>query len=444
MATETFSTQQHALQQRAISYREAESRDVIGFGLWAILVILLPIQRPLLPLNMEWSDGFMMLLSAYGFVMAWRDRQRLVFPLMVPFWLVMIASLIAMLTGFGDAETMRSGIVAMLQEIYLYVTFLLLVNHLIAVSYPFRDRVFKIWTVVAALVAVTAVLGMFRLGPAMFWAKPASEIRPHDSDEITRAVATFANANAAAVYLSVSVFVALITSWPMTARVIFAAWIFVGMYATGSNGAMFSTLLGLTVLMSFNSLIVRSGKDKLAIAGIAIVTVSVVLLLGLGWLMSPMSSPNLTLDTRDMSLSGNLMRLSTSVERRVALINWAWPHYLQHPLGTGPNSFWKLMTSLHNDYIAFLFERGPLGLIAWLWLVGGTLVAAFRAAQRALEAQHRWQVLALGTGFLAVSINAFTHEVSHMRQVWLLMAFLFASVHIIQRYVDERLQRSHV
>jgi O-antigen ligase len=84
---------------------------------------------------------------------------------------------------------------------------------------------------------------------------------------------------------------------------------------------------------------------------------------------------------------------------------------------------------MHNDYLAFLFERGPIGAIGWLWMVAATLLAPLRAACQCTHSQQRWQVLALGAGFLGCAMNAFTHEVSHFRQVWVLMAFLFAAVH---------------
>jgi O-antigen ligase len=84
---------------------------------------------------------------------------------------------------------------------------------------------------------------------------------------------------------------------------------------------------------------------------------------------------------------------------------------------------------LHNDYAAFLFERGPLGAIGWVWIVGAVVLAPVRAAYQSPDRYRRWRLLALGVGFLSCAVNAFAHEISHFRQVWVLMAFVFATVY---------------
>jgi O-antigen ligase len=115
-------------------------------------------------------------------------------------------------------------------------------------------------------------------------------------------------------------------------------------------------------------------------------------------------------------------RLPSSVMSRVHLVQNGWELYQRFPLGIGPGT-----CDLHNDYIAFLFERGPLGLIGWLWLVASGLLGSWRTARAQEDLFSRWQVLTFGAAFLSIMVNSLSHEVFHFRQVWMLMAFLFAS-----------------
>jgi hypothetical protein len=62
-----------------------------------------------------------------------------------------------------------------------------------------------------------------------------------------------------------------------------------------------------------------------------------------------------------------------------------------------------------------------------LWLVATGFLTCWRTARAQQELFYRWQVLAFGAAFLAMMVNSLSHEVFHFRQVWMLMAFLFAS-----------------
>jgi hypothetical protein len=196
------------------------------------------------------------------------------------------------------------------------------------------------------------------------------------------------------------------------------------MFGTGSNGALMSTLGSLVILVVVHSMV---GKRRDIMLWGAIINMGVgAVAAGLFMLgLSPALLPGFGFE-RGQALFLTLGRVSTSLSRRLDLIAWAWEFYIRHPWGTGPNSFHSLWVSLHNDYLAFLFERGPIGVIGWLWMVGATLLTPLRAANQLVNGHQRWQVLALGAGFLACAVNALSHEISHTRQVWMLMVFLFA------------------
>ncbi len=393
----------------------SESRDQIGFWLSVLLLCLLPIEHWRFPFNLKPADLALVLLTLYGLLKAWRTHQRLDFPLLLPMWVILFSSLLATLVGFGSPES----IIAIVQEIYLFSWFIVLTNILKTVPSSDTDRLMKIWSVIACLESVTTVMGMLRIGPSIFYRSSYEQV----DMEIVRATGTYDNSNAAAMYLSVSFFILLATSWPTWLRSVLGVWLFVGMLGTGSNGALLSTLGSLVVLAGVHA-IIRNRQDArlwAAVIGIGVGMVAVVLFtLGL----STSLPSGFGLDTRDPLLFQTLGRLSHSVTSRLDILAWAWKTYSRHPWGTGPNSF---ASGLHNDYAAFWFERGPLGIIGWLWLIAATLLRPLQVANQLANKHRRWQVLVLGAGFLACAVNAFSHEISHMRQVWMLMALLFAS-----------------
>jgi hypothetical protein len=377
-------------------------------------------ERFLLPAGLKVADAALVLLTLYGLGRAWRTRQRLVFPLLVPMWLILVASLCATLVGMAPLESFM----AIVQEIYLFTWFIVLANTLGIVSVSERDRLMKIWSVVALAEATTTMMGMLRIGPSMFYTLPFGEMTI--STTFSRGIGTYANANAAAIYLSVSFFVLLATSWPIWIRCVLGLWIFGGMFATGSIGGLLSTLIGLGVLVMVLSIIQNRRTVILwgAILGMGVGLIAVILPL-----MSLLSSllSNVVPGTSDHLLALTVGRSSRSLAGRLEILGYGWQFYRLHPLGTGPNVYFSLRGSLHNDYTAFLFERGPLGLVGWLWLVGAALLVPLQIARQLMDRHQRWQVLALDAGLLACFINAFSHEVSHMRQVWVLMVFLFAA-----------------
>jgi len=392
----------------------SESRDQIGFWLLVLLLCLLPIEHWRFPLNLKPADLALMLLTLYGLLKAWQTHQRLDFPLLLPMWLILFSSLIATLVGLANPES----IIAMTQEIYLFSWFIVLTNVLKTLPLSDLDRLMKIWSVIACLESVTTVMGMLRIGPSMFYRSSYEQV----TMEFIRATGTYDNSNSVAVYISISFFILLATSWPVWLRSVLGVWLFVGMFGTGSNGALLSTFGSLAVLVGVRSIVENRQDIKLLIAVIGMgagIVAAVLFILGLSSsLLSELGS-----GTGEPLLFQTLGRLSHSAISRFDIFRWAWKTYRRHPWGTGPNSF---SSGLHSDYVAFLFERGPLGIIAWLWMIGATLLRSLQAANQLIDKYQRWQVLLFGAGFLGCAVNAFSHEVSHMRQVWMLMAFLFA------------------
>jgi hypothetical protein len=104
-------------------------------------------------------------------------------------------------------------------------------------------------------------------------------------------------------------------------------------------------------------------------------------------------------------------------------------------LGLGPASTKPLLTrwlfpyanEAHDDYLAVLVERGPVGLLGLLLLAGS---AAYRAApiiRRPLSARFAAAVpvpAGLVAGLLALSVNSFYEEILHFRFLWALLGIV--------------------
>lgn len=404
-------------------------RDQIGSWLFILMLCLLPIERMVLPFNSKIADLALVLLTLYGLIRAWRTRQRLDFPLLVPMWLIMLSSLVATLVGFAHPRS----IVAIVQEVYLFTWFIALTNVLTVSLASDRNRLMKVWSVIALAEATTTLMGMLRIGPRMFYtsffyAEPHQE-RIISTAGLSRAVGTYINPNAAAAYLSISFFVLLATPWPTWLRSVFGMWLLAGILGTGSMGALSSTIGSLVVLLVVHSMVSNQQEATLwgTVIGVGAGMLAAMLFIPVVW-PSFISRAGFATDSRLLALT--VGRLPHSLTGRFTRIEEYWPIFKRHPWGTGPDTSASLGLSLHNDYLAFLFERGPVGALGWLWMVGATLLTPLKAARLHTNG-GRWQVLALGAGFLASAVNSIAHEVSHFRQLWVLMVFLYAASHAI-------------
>ena len=87
----------------------------------------------------------------------------------------------------------------------------------------------------------------------------------------------------------------------------------------------------------------------------------------------------------------------------------------------------------HNDYLGTLVERGPLGVVALLALVGAAAVRVLNA----LRPPPGWSSVvprpeALAAVAVAYAFTSLTHEVLHYRHLWTFLAVL-AALHLASR-----------
>ena len=403
-----------AKQIQIVAKKKLVNKEYIGFLFVSLALFLLPLERFEFFTSIRVVDFVLIPLVGYGILNAWLANQRIYLPLAWPMGLILIASLIATMGGVSHER----GLMSIFQEIYLFTWFIVITNFLILFSLNGVDKLAKVWAVIALIEATTTLMGMLQIGPYVFYTEPTAGYVMASSG-VNRGIGTFVNPNAAAAYLSISFFVLLATSWPKSLKLILGFWIFVGIYATSSMGATVSTLGGFIVLILTFILMYNTNMAKF---WIGILTIFISIVLFAVSISGPTFIKFLNHVTEAQGLVLMIGRLPKSLMGRVSLIQDGWNSYKFYPFGLGPST-----SDLHNDYVAFLFERGPFGLIGWLWLIGVGLRAIWKTARAQEKLFYRWQVLALGAAFLSIMVNSFSHEVFHFRQVWMLMAFLFAS-----------------
>src|SRR6185436_16640293 len=76
----------------------------------------------------------------------------------------------------------------------------------------------------------------------------------------------------------------------------------------------------------------------------------------------------------------------------------------------------------HNDYVGMMVERGPLGLIGWLGILGGTV-----ALLPVLKSRSDLHVEAFHALIASQTVHSLVIEAFHFRHVWFAFALAIAA-----------------
>lgn len=383
-----------------------------------VAALLIPVVLPPGPMQMALLD-LVNLLALFAFaILVITRRVRVVLPFVVPVLFIGAGSLLAI----TNAVSATASAVSLLQDLYLYSWFVML----IAVMARQGDLTgFRLAWVLAADVSALVVIGQAMAAgafPAHFFA--AEGFRP---------AGTFYGANMCADYLLLSVFVAL-SLWPRMGRpflVLSAALMVVGLVVTKSNGSLGALAVGgaATALVWALS---RNGSRLRAAGALAVVAG---LVLFATWAFDEWGS------SARIAASGKatvLGRMSKSSAGRKEIWSNLGTQMKRHPLGIGPgNSALQAVPighrerpgmsfqakEAHSDYVAYAIERGPIGLIGHLlWLFAGlalVLKGAGMSRQKLLRA-------AFVGGLAASAVHSLVIEKLHFRHYWLFLALACA------------------
>lgn len=398
-----------------------------GWGLYlALVVCLIPVVVPSGPARLAFVDGVITLgLAVFGVLFLTR-RQPVRIPFMAPVLMITVGSLAAVV----NAESPSASFLTMAQDAYLFLWFIMLVHLL-------RDRdltpIQLTWIWVGNIIALVGIIIVLTQGHQSL----LDIVKPKGK----RAYGTFYDPNMFAGYLVMSLFFVLSMGrrFPWLLRWGSILLMSVCIIATKSNGGMLSLVVGLAVWATMRAWTRR--VPAVAVVASALLVFS----LGLGalWLNAGIGLGAAQLGK--FSDNSFLARTGHSAEGRFTIWNNLQETYSRSPLGIGPgNSRWLTLSiedrlrpnslqskEAHNDYLAYAIERGPLGLIGLLVLMGSAFGKLGAAARRREDSEStpdtNGPLVAAMAGALAASaVHALTIEVLHFRHFWMLLAIVCA------------------
>jgi hypothetical protein len=391
-------------------------------------VALVPVLVPMGPAQTAIIDPINMIAIGIFFAQAIGSGKSMRVPFIVPALLITVGSLIATFNAVSPGASWLT----LAQDAYLFLWFVMLVNVMRGRQELTEFRI--AWVVVACVVAILGVvLLVLQTHEFSLWRL----IGPKGN----RATGTFTNTNMLASYLVLSLF--LLLSLERNVGRVFKwgslAILGVGLLATKSNGAMVSLIAGLAVWAPLRSWTNHRSPLRLAAGALlAVAAVTTIWWLYTGWGLG-------SAEIRDLQKESSLGRAAHSSEERGRIWSTLMQRYTQSPLGIGPgNSRWQevgvssrerktsyFSKEAHNDSLAYLVERGPLGVLGLVITLGMIVVMLMkwlkqRAGRGDAEDSGGALPSAVAGAMVAWVVFSFTHETLHLRHYWLFLAMLCA------------------
>jgi O-antigen ligase len=407
----------------------------VNLWLLAGTIALLPLLVPRGPGQSAPVDAVALLfiLFALGGLL-WRGRP-LHLPARGALSLIMAASVVATVASLSLLDSLLS----LLIEAYLVLLFLCVVNDLGDNRRALRAAL-TIWAVAAVVWGAVFIGFHYHLLPEGL----QQLLIENSKGGGYRVAGASKNPNLAASYMTTSFFVLLASPWPRRrlARLAAVGCLLLAVYVTGSNGALLGLVAGVAVLAVAACLRrSRTPRQRLEVAGAAMIVGVVILtaaVLVVGIPQVGVSNVQAVAKReRGGVFAGSLGRLDRSVGSRLTIWSHAWNGTGSRVLvGVGPDAAPQipfaartLRRGLHNDYIAFLLERGVLGLLGLLVFCAIVLRWSGRllAALPQEDDGGRWKPAGLAGAVVANLVLATNHESFHFRHLWLLFGLVWAA-----------------
>jgi hypothetical protein len=287
---------------------------------------------------------------------------------------------------------------------------------------------------VGAFASFLAMIVILRAGggsarKAVSWASAAAAIGISlllIAETGVRSRAGFANPNLAGHYLATNVIVLSRAFIPRWLRILSMSIGAVGLIAAGSFGALIMTLAACSYLIIATDPVRRKAFLRTALSHKAFLRVAVpIAIVG----MSFMALTATTGDSSKSTTGFNASHLERSAGGRFRRWTAALEVARTYPLGIGPGSNKALgllptQQEAHNEYLAYLTERGAIGMLGLILLYLTIWKLGHRGGlTRAL--------------MLGIALQSAVRETLHYRHLWLLLAFAVVLDEIQRPVADE-------
>lgn len=383
-------------------------------------IAALPLINPKGPGNSSPVDAI--LAPAVLIVLMWAAgvRAHIRVPYAVPLGILMVAGAVGGLAGNEPAR----AVVALSQELFMLAFAAAIAT---VARTPGSIGVLLATWAWSAIVWATILIASVALG-----LRSISGVAGIDGG---RANFTFDHPNLAASYFAMSLFVVVIAGRPRNGamRAVAVLTLLLAVFLTGSNAALIGVLSGAVVACA-----IWAARRFDPLAGLALLTGTCLAVAGFAYLASHTGAVGAVDRSANPYVRYSVGRGDRSLESRTSLFRAEFDLFRAAPLiGRGPASTRSALEEAgasrvkeaHNDYLAALVERGPLGFIGLLVLIGAVAMRSAGTAPGRLAPAFARAVP--GTGAFAgagvmLAVTAATHEVLHYRHTWALFGILAA------------------
>lgn len=391
--------------------------------------IFQPILHPSGPANTSPVDILLLASIVTGAVWARSGHHKLRAPYFIP---------VALMVAAGAASGLVSALPglalsALAIDLLLFAWCTVIVNLL---GSPRAMRYALVaWSWAGIFWAAVVVVGWLGHITALEGLQPA---------EGNRVLFTFGDPNYAATYWVATIFVVYASRTPKARWMRFSGYVLVALALalSESNGGVLALAVGILFLLSVRAYRKRGLVGSLAVVLVAALAVSALLT------VFPLSRIRQeALNSGQPLLVNSIGRSGQSTSERGELVVELFQLYQQSDgvLGLGPASTKPLLTTglypypneAHNDVLATLTERGVVGLLGLLLLVGTVVMWAAPLVRRPLSAGFAAAVprpAGLVAALLALGLISYYEQVLHFRFLWA----LFGIVAVLGKDARER------
>lgn len=393
--------------------------------IWLVgTVVLLPVKIVNLPFNFEVVDGWILmgLPVALMYFIA-RPRQFISLPYILPMWLVMMSSF---LSSFA-APSARNSLLVIFKESYLFIWFLSITILLYKLKAIDLRMLLVAWSIVVILHGLLMIAQF--LSPAV-WRLTNSLGGNSARLEGYRAAGLFicdkaGCANKAAYFQLLGLVPILLAGFSKRTTTILAIILIISMLTTGSMGATLAFTSGLIIA----GLAIAVLKNKLLLV-IKFFVRFVLAILILGGLLYIITSQNrsyrahfekIIVGRFDKSSGGRFDLWQRGIDAMLEHNAFFW--------GVGPENFRivdaaEADNQLHNDTLAFLVERGLIGVLGLALFAGIAVTRAISIFQSANKdpKRARLEMIVFLAVIAATMVESLTHQLFRTRELWLVLA----------------------
>jgi hypothetical protein len=402
------------------------------------MVSLLPVKILNLPMNFELVDiwtlgGMPVALYLYSL----RRPRVLSLSYAIPMWFVLIASFIS---AFASPSPL-SSLIVIIKEIYLFVWFFVVLAVLFQLNAEDMRTVLRAWSWVV-IVHGGLMIAQF-LSPDI-WEFTNALGGNSARLEGYRAAGLFicdkaGCANKAAFFQLLGFVPLLLAGYPKIRTAILGIFLFGSMMTSGSMGATLAFTSGLFVaifvMAYFNNSLTVVIKGMAGVAIVLSIVAGGLYIAGRQSQDQQNHFERIIVGRYDKSSGGRFDLWGRGIDVLLEHNAFFW--------GVGPENFREVDPSgndnqLHNDTLAFLVERGLLGLIGLALFAAITLKKSLQTLQifRKDPKRARAGVIVFLAALTAIFVESLTHQIFHTREMWLVLAVLEAVLYKMVTSVD--------